>query len=80
MSVQLTFTESDRCVSIPISADALVEGDETFSAQLSTDDSSVTLSPQSTTITIVDVNSKFLSVPNSTSVATYVSTNVICMD
>ena len=54
MSLTFTASDSTRCVSIPISADALVEGDETLSAQLSTDDASVTLSPQSANITIED--------------------------
>ena len=61
VDVSLTFTASDstRCASIPISADALLEDDEMFSAQLSTDDSAVTFSPQTALVLIDDINSEY---------------------
>lgn len=47
---------SIMCVEVGIVNDTIVEENEVFSAQLNTSDQQVVLSPDSTTITILDNN------------------------
>ena len=57
--MQLTFSDTNtkECVNITIEAEGLNEAPEVFSANLTTDDSSVILDPQSAAITIIDSDS-----------------------
>jgi len=63
--MELTFLPgaAERCASISISNDTILEDDELFSVQLDTTDQAVTLSPGSANVTIVDDDGKSLSIP-----------------
>ena len=59
VNVLLVFSETStkKCVNISINADRLHEAPEMFSVNLTTDDSSVILDPQSAPVNIIDSNS-----------------------
>ena len=60
VSMDLTFNSGNtaRTVMIPIVGDNVVESTESFTVSLTTGDSAVLLSPQTTTVTIQDDDSK----------------------
>ena len=60
LSVDLTFNaDTNRsCDSLTVTADSLVEGEETLTIRLTTSDSAVTLNPAESTVTIVEEDSK----------------------
>jgi len=63
--MELTFLAgiAERCASISISNDPILEDDEFFSVQLDTTDQAVILSPSSADVTIGDDDGKSLSIP-----------------
>ena len=60
VSMNLTFNNgnTNQTVMIPIIGDNVVESTESFTVSLTTGDSAVNLSPQTTTVTIQDDDSK----------------------
>ena len=60
VTMDLTFNadNTNRTVMIPIIGDNEVEGTESFTVSLTTGDSAINLSPQTTTVTIQDDDSK----------------------
>ena len=60
VTIVLTFNadNTNRTVMIPIVGDNVVEGTESFTVSLTTGDSAINLSPQTTTVTIQDDDSK----------------------
>ena len=60
VTMVLTFNadNTNRTVMIPIVGDNVVEGTESFTVSLTTGDSAINLSPQTTTVTIQDDDSK----------------------
>ena len=54
-----TDVEYEQCFNISTLPDLIVEANETFTIQLSTDDQGVQFSPQSATVVIIDNDGKF---------------------
>ena len=60
VAMDLTFNadNTNQTVMIPIVGDNVVEGTESFTVSLTTGDNAINLSPQTTTVTIQDDDSK----------------------